>query len=71
MNTENTPSLIELEAVIERGKSAYIEVGSALAEIKRRGLYKERGHVTFKEYRRARYPMMKPISCPEERDGSS
>jgi hypothetical protein len=37
-----TPSrtLAELEHIIERGKTTFIEVGEALAEIKERGLYK-------------------------------
>ena len=51
---EQDHSLSQLEAVIERGKKAFVEVGKALAEIQVRGLYK-RTHATFEAYCRERW----------------
>ena len=43
-------SLEELEAVIERGLGTFIEVGSALLEVRNRKLYLQRGFDTFEAY---------------------
>lgn len=43
-------SLAELEAVIEKHKLAFIEVGQALLEIRERKLYRDQGFQTFQEY---------------------
>jgi hypothetical protein len=55
--SENTPTIIQqqqsvrtLEAVIERGKQAFIEVGRALTEIREFKRYREAGYGTFEEY---------------------
>ncbi len=42
-------SLAELEAIIERGRQTFIEVGNALMEIRDRRLYRET-HATFEAY---------------------
>ena len=46
--------LAELEAVIERGKQTFIEVGAGLAEIRDGRLYRE-SHGTFESYCRERW----------------
>lgn len=43
-------TLADLEAVIERGKQTFIEVGGALLEIRDRQLYRARGFATFDGY---------------------
>jgi hypothetical protein len=43
-------SLTELEAVIQRGKDTFIEVGLALIEVRDRELYAEAGFSTFQAY---------------------
>src|SRR5687767_13487946 len=48
-------SLEELESVIERGLRTFVEVGSALLEIRDRRLYREQGHGRFEDYCRARW----------------
>lgn len=48
-------SLEELENVVERGKMTFLEVGEALAEIRERGLYEERGYGDFASYCKARF----------------
>jgi DNA modification methylase len=49
-----TRSLGELESVIERGFSTFIEVGTAIAEIRDRELYKK-SYPTFEDYMRERW----------------
>lgn len=51
---EHRQSLTQLEAVIERGLSTFIEVGSALMEIRDSRLYRET-HATFEDYCRVRW----------------
>ena len=46
--------LAELEAVVERGKAAFVEVGNALLEIRDARLYRE-SHTTFEGYCRERW----------------
>lgn len=46
--------LAELEAVVERGKQTFIEVGAALAEIRDQRLYRAE-HTTFEDYCRSRW----------------
>lgn len=48
--------LTECEATIERGLSTFVEVGSALLEIRDSRLYRET-HATFEEYCRERWGM--------------
>jgi len=50
--------LAELETVIERGLETYIEVGSALLEIRDSRLYRE-PHGTFEDYCRERWSISK------------
>jgi DNA modification methylase len=47
--------LAELEAVIERGRQAFVEVGLALLEIRARRLFRELGFTTFTDYCRQRW----------------
>lgn len=47
-------SLAECEAVIERGRRTFIEVGKALTEIRDQSLYRET-HATFEDYCRERW----------------
>ena len=54
-----TASLPELEAVIERGKQAFYEVGAALLTIRDRRLYRDT-HATFEEYCRERWDFSRP-----------
>lgn len=49
-----SPSLPELEAVIERGLGTFVEVGLALSEILERALYRE-DYRTFDDYCRERW----------------
>ncbi len=42
--------LEELEGVIRRGLKTFMEVGKALASIRDRRLYKDRGYATFEDY---------------------
>lgn len=58
---EQDQSLSQLEAVIERGKKAFVEVGKALAEIQVRGLYK-RTHATFEAYCRERWGFSRHVA---------
>ena len=48
-------TLDELEAIIEKGKLAFIEVGQALLEIRERNLYKGQGFQTFEDYCQQRW----------------
>jgi hypothetical protein len=48
-------SLAELEAVIERGRQTFVEVGLALLEIRARRLFRELGFATFTDYCRQRW----------------
>lgn len=50
----NEERLVELEHVIERGLNTYIEVGTAIQEIRDNKLYKE-DYKTFEEYCRDRW----------------
>lgn len=43
-------SLIELETVIQRGLSTFVEVGAALIEIREGRKYREAGYATFEAY---------------------
>lgn len=58
MSTELTKTeqstLAKLEATIERGKKAFVEVGTALAEIRDGKLYRHE-HATFEAYTEARW----------------
>jgi hypothetical protein len=45
----------ELDAIVERGKRAFIEVGAALAEIRDRKLYLELGYASFGDYCQQRH----------------
>jgi hypothetical protein len=48
-------SLAELETVIERGLASFVEVGTALLEIRDRQLHRERGYERFEDYCRERF----------------
>ena len=48
-------SLSELEAIIDRGKQTFVEVGNALTEIRERKLYREAGYATFEDYCQQRH----------------
>lgn len=50
-----TPTLAELEQVIEQGKDAFIRVGVALLDIRDRRLYREAGYSRFEDYCRERW----------------
>ncbi len=54
-----TASLADLEAVIERGKQAFYEVGAALLTIRERRLYRDT-HATFEAYCRERWDFSRP-----------
>lgn len=54
MNALVTTRLTELEAVIERGLQTFVDVGTALMEIRDSRLYRE-SHGTFEEYCRERW----------------
>ncbi len=47
----------ELEGVIERGLSTFVEVGRALLEIQERRLYRAAGYETFAEYVEKRWDL--------------
>ncbi len=47
-------TLTELEAIIDRGKQTFVEVGNALTEIRERKLYRER-YATFEDYCQQRH----------------
>lgn len=49
-------SLAELEAIIDRGIQTFIDVGSALLEVRDRRLYRE-SHLTWDDYCRERWNM--------------
>ncbi|HXT99503.1 MAG TPA: hypothetical protein VN903_00835 [Polyangia bacterium] len=51
---ETGRSLVELESVIERGIQTFVEVGSALLEVRDRRLYRET-HLTWDAYCRERW----------------
>lgn len=53
-----TTRLIECERVIERGLNTFVEVGTALLEIRDNRLYKD-GYSTFEEYCRERWDMQR------------
>lgn len=50
-------TLPQLEAVIQRGKDTFIEVGNALMEIRDRRLYREAGYTEFGAYCRERWDL--------------
>ncbi len=52
---KNLETLAELEIVVSRGLQTFMEVGMALASIRERKLYREKGYGTFKEYCRAEW----------------
>ncbi len=56
LTAAETTALGDLERAIEKGLATFIEVGSALAAIKDRGLYRET-HSTFEDYCRERWGM--------------
>jgi hypothetical protein len=51
------PTLAELEAVIEKGLDAFIEVGMALVAIKAGKKYRAAGYATFEDYCLRRWGM--------------
>ena len=53
--TGRESTLEELEAVADRNRQAWIEFGTALAEIRDRELYKKRGHGSFWAYAEVRF----------------
>lgn len=59
LTTEEQEDLRGCEAVIERGRKTFIEVGAALAEIRDRKLHR-RSHETFEEYVAERWQMSRP-----------
>jgi hypothetical protein len=48
-------TLAELEAIIDRGKQTFVEVGNALTEIRERKLHREAGFATFEDYCQRRH----------------
>lgn len=54
-------NLASLEAIIERGKLAYIEVGKALREIQQAKLYREHGFTTFEDYCKQRWGFSRSV----------
>lgn len=58
MNALVTTRLTELEAVIERGLQTFVDVGTALMEIRDSRLYRE-SHGTFEDYCRERWGMVR------------
>jgi hypothetical protein len=58
LSTSETRRLAELETVIERGLQTFIEVGSALMEIRDSRLYRQT-HATFEEYCQERWDLRK------------
>ncbi|HVC03835.1 MAG TPA: hypothetical protein VND88_04095 [Candidatus Acidoferrales bacterium] len=58
MTTEaaiNAATLTDLEAIIDRGKQTFFEVGNALTEIRERKLYLQAGYPTFGVYCQKRH----------------
>ena len=55
--------LSELEPLIERGMTSFVEVGNALLEISDRRLYRET-HSTFAEYCGAKWKMLRKSHSP-------
>jgi hypothetical protein len=56
------PTLTELEKeeeIIGRGKATFIEVGEALARVRDKKLYQEKGYATFQEYFETRLGLKK------------
>jgi hypothetical protein len=49
------PTLQDLECIIEKGKTNFLEVGEALCTIKTRELYKELGFPTWQAYLEVRW----------------
>lgn len=58
LSTTESDRLAELETVIERGLQTFIEVGSALMEIRSSRLYRQM-YATFEEYCQARWDLRK------------
>ncbi|MCK6629606.1 MAG: hypothetical protein L6R45_31065 [Anaerolineae bacterium] len=58
LTTSEATRLAELETVIERGLQTFIEVGSALMEIRNSRLYRQT-HATFEEYCQDRWDLRK------------
>lgn len=56
LSTSEATRLAELETVIERGLQTFIEVGSALMEIRNSRLYRQT-HATFEEYCQERWDL--------------
>jgi len=54
LTADDSARLAELETAIQRGLETFVEVGRALAEIRRRHLYRE-SHSTFEDYCRERW----------------
>lgn len=54
--------LAECEAVIERGRYAFVEVGKALLEIRKKKLYKARDYKSFEAYLSDHWKMSKPYA---------
>lgn len=58
LTTAEAERLTELEQVIERGKAAFVQVGSALRTIRESRLYRQ-SHDTFEDYCRERWGFSK------------
>jgi len=54
LSTSEERSLADLETIIERGLATFVEVGTALLDIRRDRLYRET-HETFEAYCRERW----------------
>jgi hypothetical protein len=54
---DHNSSLAELEAVIERGLSTFIDVGRALLIVRDTGKYREPGYTTFEDYCSVRWSL--------------
>lgn len=50
-----TATLSELEVIIDRGKQTFFEVGTALAQIRERKLYRDVKFATFEDYCKRRH----------------
>jgi hypothetical protein len=61
LELEEASRLTELEAIVDRGRQTFVEVGQALAEIRDRRLYRET-HPSFEGYLAARWDLSKPYA---------
>lgn len=59
--TRNTAELERLEGIIRRNQQSFYEIGSALREIRDKGLYRDvKGYDTFEEYCRKEWDFSRP-----------